>query len=47
MVDASRDGEIEATSEDIGAVLTSIVSRFNAKLLATPESELTKRWHFQ
>jgi hypothetical protein len=43
----SLAAQTETTKETIGEVLTSMVSRFDAELLATPESELEKRWHFQ
>lgn len=37
----------EVKQEDIENALTSMVSRFDAELLATPENELEKRWHFK
>lgn len=39
--------ETEVTSQDIETVMTSMVGRFDAELLATPESELDKRWQFR
>lgn len=37
----------EVTADEIGTVLTSMVSRFDAELLAMPENELGKKWYFK
>lgn len=37
----------EVTDEEIGTLLNSMVSRFDAELLAMPENELAKNWYFE